>query len=311
MPEMKKISCALLVFLVFSCSGTKNKPGQMASGSVENTAIKKESVPSSLENVEAEMILVPAGTYIVGSNTGIPNDAPAHEVTLKPYYLDKTPVTVAQFRKFVYATGYKTEAENYGDAGVFNFDMQQWQLVKGANWEYPFGPSAPKAEDNHPVTQVSWTDAVHYASWAGKRLPTEAEWEVAAKSAKKPGSRFSWGDQLLVGGKYKANVWQGEIAGSKADDGYLYTSPVGAFGTNEAGFADMGGNVWNWCADVFCPYEGSAMPFQVNENVKVIRGGSFFFDQYGEDSFTTTGRFFNSMETSLFNTGFRCAKDAD
>ncbi len=308
---MKRISYFLFACLLFSCSGTKNKPEQTSAERSEKSASANSTTQSAVQNVESEMIQISAGTYTIGSNTSIPNDAPAHEVTLPSYYLDKTPVTVAQFRKFIQATGYKTEAENYGDAGVFNLDIQQWQLVKGANWEYPFGPSGQKAEDNHPVTQVSWTDASQYASWAGKRLPTEAEWEVAANSGKKTGTRFSWGNDLLVDGKYKANVWQGnDIASAKVEDGYMFTSPVGAFDTNEAGFTDMGGNVWNWCADVFQPYTGSQMQFQVNENVKVIRGGSFFFDQYAENSFTTTGRFFNSMETSLFNTGFRCAKDA-
>ena len=114
-----------------------------------------------------------------------------------------------------------------------------------------------------------------------------------------------------MNGKYQANVWQGNDTQTRnIEDGYLFTSPVGAFGTNEAGLTDMGGNVWNWCGDVFKPYKGNTNPVQVNDNVKVIRGGSFFYDQYGKDSFTTFGRFFNSKETSLFNTGFRCAKDA-
>lgn len=309
---MKNFAVCMLILFLFSCSENRSKSVKTSNDNkLQSTSTPKSDVVSETEVSESQMILVPAGTYLIGSNTTIPNDAPAHEVKLSAYYLDKSPVTVAQFRKFIKETNYKTEAENYGDAGVFNFDIQNWQLVKGATWEYPFGPSGPKAEDNHPVTQVSWTDAVQYASWAGKRLPTEVEWEVAAKSAKKPGSRFSWGNELLVDGKYQANVWQGnDIASGKVEDGYMFTSPVGSLGANELGFTDMGGNVWNWCADVFRPYPGSNMQYQVNENVKVIRGGSFFFDQYKENSYTTTGRFFNSMDTSLFNTGFRCARDA-
>lgn len=259
-----------------------------------------------------DMVLIPAGSYRIGNDKGIVNEQPAHDVQIGAFFIDISPVTVADFREFISQTGYQTDAAKYGDAGVFNFNTGQWELVKGANWEYPFGPSGAKAEDNHPVTQVSWTDAAAYASWAGKRLPTEVEWEVAAKSAQSPGTRFSWGNELLVNGKYQANVWQGDdVASGKTEDGYLFTSPVGVFGANKLGLTDMGGNVWNWCVDVFRPYAGSPMQFAVSENVKVIRGGSFFFDQYGENSFTTTGRFFNSMDTSLFNTGFRCARSAE
>jgi len=184
-------------------------------------------------------------------------------------------------------------------------------LLPGAFWKKPFGPSGPDAENNHPVTHVSWNDAVAYAEWAGKRLPTEAEWEFAARSGKNSDEKFSWGNEISVNGQYFANTWQGEINVPDTKDGYLFTSPVGAFGENEAGLTDMGGNVWQWCADTYKPYPGSNEPYRIDTNVKVIRGGSFFFDQSGEDSFSVSGRSMNSHETSLFNTGFRCTGNPD
>jgi sulfatase modifying factor 1 len=231
-------------------------------------------------------------------------------VSVEPFYIDKSPVTVAQFRQFIQTTGFKTEAEKFGDSGVFNFDRQAWELLPGANWRKPFGPSGPNAEDNHPVTHVSWNDAVAYAEWAGKRLPTEVEWEYAARSGENSGEKFSWGNEVSKDGLYFANVWQGPINSTESLDGYLFTSPVGAFGENKAGLTDMGGNVWEWCADNYKPYPGNPEPVREDPKVKIIRGGSFFYDQSGEDSYSVSGRSMNSHETSLFNTGFRCAKDA-
>jgi formylglycine-generating enzyme len=220
-------------------------------------------------------------------------------------------VTVAEFRKFVQATGYKTDADRFGDSGVFDFNQQNWTLAPGANWEYPSGKQAPRAPDDHPVTQVSWNDAAAYCTWLGKRLPTEAEWEFAACCGGKSNTRFSWGNALVVNGKHRANVWQGNnLQAAQGADGFKLTSPVGFYGKNPCGMTDMGGNVWNWCADTYQPYPGNTQPIPVNDDVKVIRGGSFFFDQNGENSFTATGRASNTRETSLFNTGFRCAEDA-
>ena len=121
---------------------------------------------------------------------------------------------------------------------------------------------------------------------------------------------FSWGEKLIVNGKYLANVWQGELSVKQGDDGFVYTSPVGYYGVAPCGLTDMGGNVWNWCSDGFQPYSGNNEPFQPNSQLRVIRGGSFLFDQNGENSFSVWGRASNTFETSLFNTGFRCAKDA-
>ncbi len=299
--------------LLASCSSQPKDTNQNQADNASTTSEQAvtKNTPSTAETDYTGMVLFPAGSYTIGSNKGLPNEQPAHAVDLSAFYIDKTPVTVGQFRSFIATTGYQTEADRFGDSGIFNLTTNQWELKKGANWEHPFGPDGEQAQEDHPVTQVSWNDAQAYAEWAGKRLPTEAEWEVAARSGQTDDRRFSWGTQLIVDGKYLANVWQGnQVTHNSNEDGYQYTSPVGAFGENEAGVSDMGGNVWNWCADTYQLYPGNPSPSRKDENVKVIRGGSFFFDQNGEDSYTVSGRSFNSHETSLFNTGFRCAADA-
>ena len=308
-----------VVVIIFSCSGQKSRnPDAGNAGINESQKVGPAPVNNEPEKInnftdirpEAEMIYFEGGTFKMGSENGLPNERPVHEVTVSPFYIDKTPVTTEQFSNFIKASGYKTEAEKFGDSGVFNLDRQAWELLPGAYWKKPFGPSGPDAEANHPVTHVSWNDAVAYASWAKKRLPSEAEWEFSARSGKNSGNQFSWGNSVVTDGRYHANTWQGTIAQYDASDGYLFTSPVDAFGPNEAGLTDMGGNVWQWCADTYKPYSGSSEPFREDPNIKVIRGGSFFFDQNEEYSFTVSGRAMNSVETSLFNTGFRCARDA-
>ena len=249
---------------------------------------------------------------MMGSDKGTPQEKPVHQVEVKSFKIDKHPVTVGEFLRFIDATKYQTDADRFGDSGVFDFNTSVWALVPGANWQYPMGRNASQAGDNYPVTHVSWNDATAYAAWAGKRLPTEAEWEYAARCGGKNNSKFSWGNELVQNGKYMANVWQGDdLKAQQGADGFALTSPVGSFPETSCGLTDMGGNVWNWCADIYTMYPGNNMPFQYNPEAKVIRGGSFFFDQNGENSYTTSGRASNTQETSLFNTGFRCAEDAE
>jgi sulfatase modifying factor 1 len=261
---------------------------------------------------QGEMVYFKGGTFQMGSPTGTLQEQPVHKVVVLSFKIDKHPVSVGEFRRFVEATRYRTDADKFGDSGVFDFKASGWALVPGANWQYPMGKSSPAAGVNDPVTQVSWNDATAYAAWAGKRLPTEAEWEYAARCGGKNASKFSWGNTLVQNGKYMANVWQGnDLTARQGADGFAFTSSVGAFGETACGLTDMGGNVWNWCEDVYQPYPGSKISFQYNPEARVIRGGSFFFDQNGENSFSTTGRSFNTQETSLFNTGFRCAANAE
>ena len=316
---MRKLFFLFIIILMTSCTGKQTRKDNSESKqikSIDKTIANPQVESEQIQNKSSlipnnEMILFEGGTFLMGSESGLPQERPVHKVTVRSFKIDKSPVTVAQFRIFVETTKYKTEAEKYGDSGVFNMETQNWELLPGAFWRKPFGNTGPDAEDNHPVTHVSWNDAVQYSSWAGKRLPTEAEWEFAARSGKNSGNKFSWGNEVSVAGKYFANTWQGEMAAPEIKDGYLFTCPVGTFGENEAGLTDMGGNVWQWCADNYKAYPGSKESIREDPNVKIIRSGSFFFDQYGEDSYSVSGRSMNSHETSLFNTGFRCAMNAD
>lgn len=317
---MNKPIVLLFLVLLFSCN--VNSPKQKDAIPIRNgekeEIVKLPGTDTADENdrtvkkpANHGMVFFEAGTFLMGNDNGLPQEAPAHKVDIEPFFIDKSPVTVAQFGDFIAATNFETEAEKFGDSGVFDLNSQNWQLLPGAYWAYPFGPAGPQAENDHPVTHVSWNDAVAYCNWAGKRLPTEAEWEYAARSGKNSGNKFSWGNQVTLNGKYAANTWQGTLQSPETSDGFLFTSPVGVFGENDAGLTDMGGNVWQWCADVYKAYPGSNAQINPDKNVRVTRSGSFFFDEYGEDSFSVYFRSKNSVETSLFNTGFRCAKDGE
>jgi len=257
------------------------------------------------------MIRFSGGRFVVGTSSGASNEGPAFETVVKSFYLDEHPVTVKQFRKFVRATGYETEAEDFGNSGVFEVATARWVLCEGASWEFPLGPKAPKASDDHPVTQVSWNDAQEYCRWAGKRLPTEFEWEFAAASGKLKKNKYSWGDELVLNGKFMANVWQGRFPDSASvRDGFLLTSPVGYYGKTGAGLTDMGGNVWEWCQDTYALYPGNTMKQTVDPDYKVIRGGSFLCDEKVCHGYRVTARGTNSRESATFHMGFRTALDA-
>lgn len=259
----------------------------------------------------SKMVYFEGETITVGSEEGEMNESPVHQVSVDPFYISENLVTVAEFREFVEATGYVTEAEKFGNSGVFDVETGTWSLVEGANWRQPFGPDGESAKDDHPVTQVSWNDAIAYCEWAGVRLPTEMEWEFAAKGGKDSNNRFSWGDELVSQTGFEANVWQGKFPDSlSVEDGYLYTSPVGVYGKTEAGLTDMGGNVWEWTSDTYRLYEGNRYRIPMDENKKVIRGGSFLCDSTVCFSYRVSARSFNTRESATFHMGFRTARDA-
>lgn len=291
-----------IILIVVSCKEAPKK-------TVEESKPVEIVNELSTEVDTSTMVYFEGGTIEIGSVNGLPNEQPVFNKQINSFYLDKNLVTVAEFRKFIESTSYTTEADKFGDSGVFLFETNNWTLLKGANWEYPLGPDKEKAQDNHPVTQVSFNDAKAYAAWVGKRLPTEFEWEFAAKNGVNATNKYAWGNELIVNGKYMANVWQGTSIDDKTVlDGYLLTSPVGTFGETKMGLTDMGGNVWQWCDSYYKAYPESLNAAPENSNVRTTRGGSFMFDQALENSYTTTFRGQNSIDTSLFNMGFRCAK---
>lgn len=299
----------LLLVVLVGCNSNQDKTP--AKKEVKSEVVKTKETKSSSVVKELSydgMLLVNGGTFSMGNNNGTPNEFPAHDVEVKSFYIDKNLVTVEQFAAFIKATGHRTEADHFGNSAVFDFETKQWNLLDNTNWKFPLGVAKQNAAPDHPVTHVSWNDATAYAKWAGKRLLTEEEWEFAATNGGLLKTRFPWGDQAKVNGSWKLNVFQGTLQQPEVEDGYLHTSPVGAFGAY-GGLSDMVGNVWEWTSSTFKAYPGAKASIQENPLVKATRGGSFMYDQVGELSYTVTFRSSNTTESSLFNTGFRCAAD--
>jgi len=220
------------------------------------------------------MLWIPGGTFLMGSDHHYPEEAPAHRVSVAGFWMDRAPVTNAQFLKFVKATGHITLAEQPADPVLYPDALperlapasivfvpptapvtladpyQWWQYVSGANWRHPEGPgSSIKGRDNHPVVHIAHVDALAYANWAGKVLPNEAEWERAAWGGQE-GVAYAWGNELHPGGQPRANTWQGNFPHHNSRlDGWERTSPVGSFPANGYGLLDMIGNVWEWTDD--------------------------------------------------------------
>jgi formylglycine-generating enzyme len=224
------------------------------------------------------MVWVPGGTFLMGSNDFYPEEAPAHHVTVNGFWLDEHTVTVAEFRRFIRATGYTTVAErpldpeDYPDADpellvpgslVFRRAYRPvslddyrnwWSYIPGADWLHPEGPqSNTGGRERHPVVHVAWEDVEAYARWSGKQIPTEAEWEFAAQGGL-GGAVFTWGDEFAPKGKMMANTWQGQFPWQNLRlDGFDGTSPVCSFPPNGYGLFDMAGNVWEWTGDFYTP----------------------------------------------------------
>ena len=243
-------------------------------GNKKNTGARATTFASRAPDL-AGMASLDGGTFLMGGadKDGRPEDGegPVREVELAPFRMDRTTVTNEEFAEFVEDTGYKTEAEHFGWSFVFHLlvpskikrkqagsrrvqGLQWWIAVEKAYWLKPEGPgSFIKKRMHHPVVHVSWNDAAAYAQWAGKRLPTEAEWEYAARGGLVR-KRYCWGDELLPGGKHMCNIWQGRFPHeNSAKDGWIGTAPAKSFPANGYGMRNMAGNVWEWCADWFSP----------------------------------------------------------
>ena len=259
----------------------------------------------------SKMIFIKGGKFIFGNDNGLERERPEQEVIVQSFLIDKNLVTVNEFRNFVTSTNYKSEAEKFGNAIVFIDSINTWKLIDGASWEYPLGNSNPLAFDNHPVTQVSWNDALAYCEFCNKTLPTEVQWEYAASErGKKKNQLFYWGNDLVINNKYMCNTWASGYPNSIGfQDGFKYTSPVGYYGANSLGIFDMAGNVWEWCYNWHLPYVGSNQIFPAELQGKAQRGGSFLCNPNYCHGFRLSARSATSPESSLFHVGFRCAKN--
>lgn len=311
-----------------------------------------EATPASLHT---GMVWIPGGVAIMGSDTGPPDETPPHPIAIDGFWMDTTEVTNQQFQEFVDATGYITLPEQKPElrsiqkgSGLEDIAILEefnqpgsicslqlnsrddidpakgayswWQYVPGADWKHPEGPdSSIDDRMDHPVVHVSWLDAQAYCEWAGKQLPTEAQWEYAARSAQ-DGNFYPWGNDRNPNGEWKQNIWQGTFPiEDTGEDGFKTTAPVATFPANDFGLRDMSGNVWEWCADYYQPEYYSVSPlknppgpdssFDPQEPgiiKRVQRGGSFMCSEQYCIGYRVSARMKGEEDTGAFHTGFRC-----
>lgn len=298
-----------------------------------------------------DMLWIPGGAFMMGSDSHYPEEAPAHRVKVDGFWMDRTTVTNRQFAEFVAATGYVTLAERPADPADYpgakpemlvpssvvfvppprgtglKDEFRWWQYVPGADWRHPRGPqSSIEGMDDHPVVHVAFDDALAYAKWAGKDLPTEAEWEFAARGGLE-GAEFVWGDELTPGGQHLANTYQGHFpSDNTAEDGFEWTSPVGSFPPNGYGLSDMAGNVWQWTKDWYqehgkiqkacCTLEnprGGLKEASLDPRLpairiprKVMKGGSHLCAPAYCRRYRPAARMAQPVDTSTCHLGIRC-----
>lgn len=342
--------------LIASDSVTDTNEKAQYQPTIENKNNKPKEAPQG-------MVWIPGGEFSMGSKReseslcsikGITQDAtPVHRVYVDGFWMDATEVTNTQFQKFVDATGYVTVAEIKPSVEEFpnvpienlvtgsavfsptaakvdlNNYLQWWHFVKGANWKHPEGPdSSIKNRGNYPVVHITYEDAAAYAKWAGKRLPTEAEWEFAARGGK-TGELYSWGNTLTINEKYQANIYQGDFPvdkGDTAEDGFAGIAPVAQYAPNRYGLYDMAGNVWEWVDDWYSSEyytelsktgkvavnpKGPDAPYDArggNELKRVHRGGSFLCTSEYCSKYLVGTRGNGEIKSATNHLGFRCVK---
>jgi formylglycine-generating enzyme len=330
-------------------------PSRFANVAVDST------LPFNGDTSVNGMVFIKGGTFTMGgdNNQASADEFPKHKVQVDGFWMDATEVTNAQFQKFVEATNYITTAEKKPDweemkktlppgtpkpsddmmvaaSLVFkqtsgpvdlNDYSQWWNWVSGANWKHPEGPgSSIEGKENYPVVQVSWYDAMAYCRWAGKRLPTEAEWEFAARGGLE-NNIYPWGNESINEGKSKANSWGGKFPYyNDRKDGFVKLAPIKSFMPNRYNLYDMAGNVWEWCSDwydanyyksfhsIAIKPNGPARSFDPEDNYtpkRSLRGGSFLCNDSYCSGYRVARRMKSSPDTGLEHTGFRCAKDGE
>jgi formylglycine-generating enzyme required for sulfatase activity len=322
---------------------------------MKNTAGASLAEPGARPRASAEsdMAWIPGGEFQMGSDRHYPEERPVHRVAVDAFRMDRRPVTNAEFERFVAATGYVTFAERPPDPADYPgalpgmlypgslvfvkpsgpVDRSQignwWQFMRDADWRHPRGPSSSlKGLERHPVVHVCYSDAQAYARWAGKELPTEAEWEFAARGGL-DGASYAWGEEFMPAGRHMANTWQGEFPWqNRVEDGYEGTSPVGTFPPNGYGLYDVIGNVWEWTTDWYCSshpkealktggtprnprgaperesYDPRASEIRIPR--KVIKGGSHLCAPNYCRRYRPAARFPEPIDTSACHLGFRC-----
>jgi len=361
MQSFMRIICCGLILSMVAFTQKNALPVSYAYGadtSIHNTAVLCR-VPSRTVTVHAavfsttgttsafnKMVFIKGGGFMMGSR-GFEDAQPLHTVTINSFWMDEHEVTNAEFALFVKATGYTTVAErklNPADfpgvpadklvpgSAVFtppakkvslDNPLQWWQYIAGASWKHPMGPSTGiQQKPNDPVVQVCYEDAVAYAKWAGKRLPTEAEWEYAA-AAGKTNHPYYWGNELKPAGKWVANIFQGSFPeGNTSEDGFTTLAPVKSFPGNSFGLYDMEGNVWEWCSDLYRPdyYRNSPAlnpkgpkdsydPDEPGVEKHVQRGGSFLCSDAYCIRYKAGSRGKGETSSASNNLGFRCVKN--
>ncbi|OMD76081.1 MULTISPECIES: formylglycine-generating enzyme family protein [Paenibacillus] len=314
------------------CSASRNQVAKQESIDVckENTTVQGVTGDKDF----SDMILIPGGTFLMGTDDkeGFPADGegPTRKVTLSSFLMDATAVTNKQFAAFIKETNYVTDAERFGWSYVFHSFVSMetgkkvtqvatqtpwWWVVEGADWCHPEGPDSHVDERlDHPAIHLSWHDADAYCRWAGKRLPTEAEWEYAARGGLVQ-KRYPWGDELKPGGEHRCNIWQGKFPDKNhASDGFAGTAPVSSYLPNGYGLYNMSGNVWEWCADWFTKdYHLSSEAVNpkgpASGVARSMRGGSYLCHKSYCNRYRVAARSKNTPDSSAGNIGFRCAAD--
>jgi formylglycine-generating enzyme len=340
--------------------GRKPNPGLLgrlpvasALTAIETAMFANETLTLPARLLNPDMVWIKDGVFRMGSDRHYPEEAPTHNVAVDGFWIDRTPVTNRQFREFVRATGHVTFAEIPPDpkdypgalphmlyAGSLAFAppatvanltdwSQWWQFVEGADWRHPYGrKSGVNGLDNHPVVHITFGDALAYANWAGKELPTEAEWEFAARGGL-DGAEYAWGAEFMPGGKHMANTWQGEFPRQNlTTDGFRRTSPVTAFPSNDYGVYDMIGNVWEWTGDWYSSRHAPDAPKacciptnprggreeasfdscqpEIRIPRKVLKGGSHLCAPNYCRRYRPAARHAQPVDTSTSHIGFRC-----